>query len=94
MIKEGEIAREMYFILKGVVHILTGEGTVLAHLSSGSNFGEMALVQGKTSLRNASAYCATHVSAAILTLEDFSVICEAYPEFYIKIKEEVRKREE
>ena len=85
IIHEGELANEMYFILSGGVHIYTSEGLKLAELGEGKHFGEMALATGKASYRNASAYCASEVSVAILTLEDFNIIRKLYPSFQQKV---------
>lgn len=45
IIKYGEIAQEMYFIIKGQVNIISSEGIHLAEIGVGKNFGEMALLQ-------------------------------------------------
>ena len=45
IIKYGEIAQEMYFIIKGQVNIISSEGIHLAQIGVGKNFGEMALLQ-------------------------------------------------
>ncbi len=70
VINQGEIANEMYFIVKGQVQVVTDDGTVIAVLHKGASFGEMALIQ-KALLRNASVQALTHVSVAILTRNDF-----------------------
>ena len=57
IITVGEIADEMYFIVRGVVEIRTRDNTVLATLKAGQNFGEMALLKKPAvdSLRMANA---------------------------------------
>jgi CRP-like cAMP-binding protein len=78
IIRTGEIASEMYFIMKGIVKVFNSEGQVIAVLGKGHNFGEMALIQ-ENSLRNACVVADTKVSVAILTMQDFRLICDLYP---------------
>ena len=85
ILQEGELANEMYFILQGVVEIYNLDGILLAQLTEGKHFGEMAIFNGKPSLRNASALCTTEVSVAILTLDDLILICELYPDLKKKV---------
>lgn len=54
IIKYGEVAQEMFFIVKGLVNIISADGIHLATIGAGENFGEMALLQ-ENSLRTASA---------------------------------------
>jgi cyclic nucleotide gated channel len=44
IIKFGELAQSMYFIVKGQVYVVSDEGINLATLGVGKYFGEMALV--------------------------------------------------
>lgn len=44
IIRQGELAQEMFFIMKGEVDIVTQEGVVLATLKKHMHFGEMALI--------------------------------------------------
>lgn len=43
IVKYGEIAQSMYFIVKGQVNVISDEGINLATLDVGKYFGEMAL---------------------------------------------------
>lgn len=52
IIKFGEIAQDMYFIIKGGANVISSEGIHLAELKVGDNFGEMALLE-KGNLRSA-----------------------------------------
>jgi signal-transduction protein with cAMP-binding, CBS, and nucleotidyltransferase domain len=45
IIKFGEIAQDMYFIIKGQVSIISSQGIHLATLGIGKNFCEMALLE-------------------------------------------------
>ena len=78
--------------MKGLVKVFQPDGSVIAVLGKGNNFGEMALIKDDT-VRNASIMADTDISVAILTSYDFKLICELYPEFHQKIKQIVEKRE-
>lgn len=54
VIRDGEIANCMYFILRGSVNVIKN-GVILATLEQGSHFGEMALAERKPTTRKASA---------------------------------------
>ena len=91
IIKYGEIAQEMSFIIKGQVNIISSEGIHLAQIGVGKNFGEMALLQ-EGSVRSATVQAATDVSVAIMSTQDFQKICDVYPTFKDRIMEVVKKR--
>lgn len=73
VIRDGEIADSMYFILRGTVNVIKN-GVVLATLEQGANFGEMALAAQKPTIRTASALCVTHVSVGSLSIINFNII--------------------
>lgn len=91
VIKDGEIADCMYFILRGKVEV-SKDGVTLATLEQGAHFGEMALAEGKPTTRAASAKCITSCSVGSLSINNFNTLCEFYPIFKSKIQEEVAKR--
>jgi len=91
VIRDGEIATCMYFILRGSVNVIK-EGVILATLEQGAHFGEMALAERKPTIRTASALCITPVSVGSLSITNFNIICNSYPIFESKISEEVDKR--
>jgi len=93
VVRQGEIATDMYFIVNGEVHIYVEGGIKVASLTSGSALGEMALVQEKPSLRNASAICYVNSQIAELSQADFDLIRREYPQFDKRLKEEVELRE-
>jgi len=70
----------MYFIMMGLAKVFDTDGTVIAILGKGHHFGEMALLRGN-SVRNASVVADTDISVAILTIQDFQLICDLYPYF-------------
>jgi len=82
-----ELADEMYFIIKGLVKVTKADGQELAQLKQGDNFGEMALLNTKMPIRKASVVSMTKVSTAVLTLENFNLICQMYPSFQRNIAE-------
>jgi len=67
IIRYGEIANDMFFIVNGVVNILNKNEQILAELKSGQYFGEIALVQETTSVRNASVQAFTVSQIGILS---------------------------
>jgi len=92
IITAGEIAEEMYFIVKGVVEIRDLNNEVLNTLKQGQNFGEMALLNENHPVRMAHAVSQTIVSLAVLTKENFRSICELYPEFLMKMSKMAKFR--
>jgi signal-transduction protein with cAMP-binding, CBS, and nucleotidyltransferase domain len=55
IITAGEIAREMYFIEKGIIEIRGVNHELLNTLKQGQNFGEMALLDESNPIRMANA---------------------------------------
>ncbi len=94
IIREGEIALEMYLLAEGVVDICGPEGKRICRLTPGKCFGEMALLKDCVQTRMASAYCVTDVTVAVFKKDDFVSICDSYPQFKLRIAETVREREE
>ena len=82
----------MFFIMKGEVRVVTKDGATLATLTRNMHFGEMALVQEQTSVRSTSVVAAANTIMAVLTVRDFKLICEHYPEFKTRVHEIVEQR--
>ncbi len=61
VIKQGELASDMYFIMKGEVRVVTESGVTLATLGKNKHFGEMALIQETSSVRSTSIIANTNV---------------------------------
>jgi len=92
IIKEGEIATEMFFLIEGTLDIYTNDGTRIARLQEGQCFGEMALLSADAQLRTANVFAVTDVSVAALSKDDFAKICEIFPTFKQKIVDVTNKR--
>lgn len=92
VIRAGQLAEEMYFIVKGFCRVLNVDGSELAILKQGQNFGEMALLNVQSPLRQANVVSITKCSLAMLTKTDFEMICEMYPTFQSKIFELAKQR--
>jgi hypothetical protein len=86
----GDEGHQMYFIQNGEVEIVSREGAVLATLSDGAFFGEMALVTDGT--RNANARAVTYCDAYTLSKETFQKVLKTHPEFRQHIEEVMRTR--
>lgn len=86
----GEVGREMFFLGKGSVEIVGPQGQIWASLSSGSFFGEVALILN--SKRMASVRTKEICEVFILHKEDFDNVLSRFPEAKKKIQEEAEKR--
>ncbi|MGZ3772260.1 MAG: cyclic nucleotide-binding domain-containing protein [Pseudobdellovibrionaceae bacterium] len=88
--RQGDPGDAMYFIYKGEIEILTKENVVIAKISEGSFFGEMALLFDAK--RNATARATQFCDLYILKKESFNAVSKKYPEFLRHINEVVQKR--
>jgi Ion transport protein/Cyclic nucleotide-binding domain len=80
IVREGEIGREIYFISRGKVEILS-EGGTRDHgsLEGGDYFGDLSLMLGER--RTASVKALTYCEVFVLEAERFDEIRKEYPEF-------------
>lgn len=76
----GQMAEEMYFILKGEVQILSKESNLITTLSDGSYFGEFPMIFDEIKTRTGTAKCTTWTKLYTLDKADFQDIVEVYPE--------------
>ncbi|KAI8809069.1 cyclic nucleotide-binding-like protein, partial [Cladochytrium replicatum] len=92
IIKKGDIAQELYFVVRGVAEVFGEEdGKVYAQFQPGSFFGEVGLLHEVK--RTASVRAVTSVINVFrLTKEDLDEVLKEYPEINEKIKEEARQR--
>lgn len=83
----------MYFISRGTVEIVGPDGIeVIARLSDGQFFGEMALLSGAQ--RSASARAASYSVLAVLEKNCFDNTLEHFPNMKDAIEETARRRRE
>ena len=78
--KEGDIGDALYLVDKGRIEIVgsvSRKGQVLARLSAGGFFGEMALLTGKA--RSTGARAAENTTLWVLYRSDFEELATAYP---------------
>ena len=96
--RKGEIAKEMYWIIEGEarVYVEPGNGAAPFFLETplrrGQFFGEMGIIERRANLRGASILAATNLYLARLSLEDYVLICELYPEIREMIEEMAKAR--
>lgn len=76
----GQMAEEMYFILKGEVQIIGEPDYLITALSDGSYFGEFPLIFEEVKTRTATAKCTKWTTLYCLMRMDFVQIVEVYPE--------------
>ncbi len=91
IVRKGETGREMYFISRGSVRVVSGdEQTTYATLTDGQFFGEIALLLAteRTATIRANDYCDIYR----LDQETFNRIIERYPGFAEHIREHAEQR--
>lgn len=91
IVRKGETGREMYFISRGSVRVVSGdEQTVYATLTDGQFFGEIALLLAteRTATIRANDYCDIYR----LDQDTFNRIIERYPDFAEHIREHAEQR--
>lgn len=91
IIRKGDQASEMFFIVKGSAEAFSEEdGTIYATFGPGSFFGEVGLFFDIK--RTASVRCVTDVNILTLTRDKLEKSLESYPEVSIKIRAEAKQR--
>jgi len=88
--KQGDHGDAMYFVHKGQIEILGDNQEIIATLSEGAFFGEMALISSLPRSRTAkvSEFCELYV----LEKGPFEKTCELYPDFAAHIHDVVQQR--
>lgn len=86
---EGDLGEKMYVIKRGTVQIIRNNA-ILAALTDGAFFGEMALVSDEP--RNATAKAATEVEVLTLAELDFKRLLVTNPSIASIVSYEVVKR--
>jgi len=83
IVKVGEIGDSMYFISRGRVEVLSGDGHVLKVLKSGAFFGEIAILF-KTK-RTASVRATKYTHVCVLKKADLDATLTEYPQYIPRI---------
>ena len=93
IVRQGEPGECAYFIQSGQVEVVNGQGNVVAQLSEGEYFGEMALLSDAP--RSATVRAAAPTRLAVLGKENFTAMCSLLPStkegFLKKIQERAMK---
>jgi F-box/leucine-rich repeat protein 7 len=92
IIRQGEIAGEMYFVARGTADIINEEtGGSYGSLQSGSFFGEIGILL--QTVRTASVICSSDVINVFrLSKKDLDGVLLRFPEVSENIKEEANRR--
>jgi voltage-gated potassium channel len=78
--RQGELGKEIYFLSRGKVEIISGDGkNKHGCLESGDYFGDLSLILGEK--RTASVRALTYCEIFILNRNDFNRIKNEYSEF-------------
>lgn len=85
IIRIGEVGREMYILVHGVVAVTNQSGDLIAKLRTKDVFGEIALLQDTVRMANIRAITACNTLK--LDKKDFDEVMAAFPEF----RKELRK---
>lgn len=92
--KEGMLGEELFIILSGKVEIVKknaqGKNVVLANLSGGDFFGEMAILQN--ALRTATAKAIEDTKVVVLNKESFLKNVSSYPQLSLVILRKMSER--
>eukprot|EP01063_Lacrimia_lanifica_P007112 TRINITY_DN1449_c0_g1_i2.p1 TRINITY_DN1449_c0_g1~~TRINITY_DN1449_c0_g1_i2.p1 ORF type:complete len:630 (+),score=265.64 TRINITY_DN1449_c0_g1_i2:184-2073(+) len=92
LLRKGEVGKEMFFIHKGCVDVVSEDGNVVfVSLSEGAFFGEVALVVPGAK-RTASIRSKTFTELFVLNKTDFDTLLGSYPETRAKILEVAAER--
>lgn len=92
IIRAGEVGREMYFIGRGTVDVITDSGVFITSISRGGYFGEGALLSGQR--RGANIIAREMCELYVLHKSDFDMIMSIHPDARKKLEEVRRAREE
>lgn len=85
MVREGDVGREMFFLVKGQAAVVLANGIQVAVLKEASYFGELALMSEQR--RNAHVVARTNCDLRILHKHDFEKLIDDWPEILDKFEE-------
>mmetsp|Transcript_3668 Transcript_3668/g.496 ORF Transcript_3668/g.496 Transcript_3668/m.496 type:complete len:107 (-) Transcript_3668:441-761(-) len=87
IIYKDDIGEEMYFIIEGVVNILSPDNnSILKRLTKGDYVGELALLTENRRICSVVAF--THCLMSVLSKSDFDKILESFPEIRTILNQE------
>jgi voltage-gated potassium channel len=90
VVEEGEEGDEMYFVVRGELEVVSRSGTILARLSGGDFFGEIALFTDAP--RTATVRALTYCDVYVLSRSAFRYLTRKYPDVHSGIEELARIR--
>jgi len=90
VIQKGQIGRELYVISRGEVEVLADDGKVVATLSDGAYFGEIALLTSAP--RTATVRASTDCDCFFLDKADFTRVLRDRPQFMKAVMDLAGKR--
>ena len=90
IIQSGEEGNEMYFLVYGIVEVISDQGKVLNKLRTGSFFGELALL--RKIKRIATVRALTYCQVYRLNNEDLERIMKKYPPLKRQLEHIAKKR--
>lgn len=91
IVKAGEPARAMYWILRGSVNVTSPDGEIIhAELLEGSYFGEIGILFNRP--RTATVISRNKVLLGVLTAETFNQVLLHFPSIERQIRDEAQER--
>lgn len=91
IIKEGDPALSMYWMLKGTVSVTSTDGeSVYAELAPGAFFGEIGILFNRP--RTATVVSRLRVLVGVLTADSLNVVLRLYPLIERRIRDEAQER--
>jgi len=90
LIRKGDQADSMYFIVSGEVEVDLGTGARPSRLGSGDFFGEIALITDRT--RTATIAASTACKLLVLHKDDFESFMDAHPDLKDAVRVAAHKR--
>ncbi|CCE79956.1 Piso0_003049 [Millerozyma farinosa CBS 7064] len=91
IIRKGEPARSMCWILKGTVAVTSNDGeSVYAELAPGSFFGEIGVLYNRP--RTATVVARTKVLVGVLTRDSLNMVLRSYPVIERRIRDDAQER--
>lgn len=76
IVKVGDVAREIFFVLSGTVRIVNAEGRDIGEQHAGTFFGELGIIFRVP--RTVSVVAVDEVHLCVLQKADFNALCDKY----------------